>query len=133
MGYYVTFERSTAKFKVENATKIIKAIKEYNETASDYYKIEIPSSDNIKDIFREMDFEIIKSGKFYMIVDYISEKLGDQELWLPIIAQYMEDGFIHMIGEEGNHWKWKFDHGRFRDVAGRIMFDDEFHVDLDRK
>ena len=134
MGYYVTFVESTAKFKVSNKKKIIDALKAENKKVEEYYKLSsVLNSNDIKDIFAELDFEIEISGQYYRIVDYISEKLGEQEIWLPIIAPHMEDGFIHMIGEEGNHWKWKFDHGRFRDVGSRIMFDDEFHVDLDRK
>lgn len=134
MGYYVTFVESTAKFKISNQKKIIDALKAENKEVPEYDRLSsVLDSNNIKDIFNELDFEIEKSGKYYKIAYYISEKLGDQEIWLPIIAPYMEDGFIHMIGEEGNHWKWKFDHGRFRAVGSRIMFDDEFHIDLNRK
>ena len=134
MGYYVTFVESTAKFKISNQKKIIDALKAENKKVEEYYRLSsVLDSNNIKKIFDELDFEIEKSGKYYKLICYNSEKLGEQEIWFPIIAPYMEDGFIHMIGEEGNHWKWKFDHGRFREVAGRIMFDDEFHVDLDRK
>ena len=129
MGYYVTFEESTAKFKIKNAKRIIKAVKEYNKTVTDYLRL-APVTNNIKDIFEEMDFEIKKSGKYYKIVYYTGEKLGDQEIWLPVIAPYMEDGFIHMCGEEGNHWKWKFSNGKFREVKSRIIFDDEFHVKI---
>ena len=130
MGYYVTFGKSTVKFKVENVKKIIKAIKDYNKTVPDNDKILYTHSNDIKSIFRDMDFEITKSGKYYRIEYYISEKLGDQENYLPVIAPFMEDGFIHMIGEDGNHWKWKFQKGRFATYSGRVIFDDEFHISI---
>ena len=132
MGYYVTFEESTAKFKIKNKKKIIDALKSKNKEVPEYDRLSpVLDSNNIKEIFAELEFEIEKSGKYYKIVSYIGEKLGDQEVWLPIIAPYMEDGFIHMTGEDGNHWKWKFSNGRFREVGSRTMFDDEFHVKID--
>lgn len=131
MGYYVTFMESTAKFKVKNVNKIINAIKEHNKISEDYYRILSASSNNIKEIFEEMDLEIVKSGKYYKIERYISEKLGEQEVYFPVIAPHMEDGFIHMVGEEGNHWKWKFNKGKFREVAGSTVFDDEYHIEIE--
>lgn len=131
MGYYVTFEESTAKFKISNQKKIIAALKDKNKEVPEYDRLSsVLDSNDIRDIFNELDFEIEKSGKYYKIVDYSSVKLGEQDIWLPVIAPYMEDGFIHMIDEEGNHWKWKFNKGKFREVGGRIIFDDEFHIEI---
>jgi len=133
MGYYVNLEESTAKFKVKNKNKIIVAMKEHNKNVPDWHKLQCIESNckNIVEIFEELDFEIKKSGQYYEIICYISEKLGEQEFWFPIIAPYMEDGYIHMLGEGGEHWKWSFVNGKFKIMKARIMFDDDFHVEID--
>mgnify|MGYP001569726535 FL=1 len=139
MGYFMYLMESTASFKVINANKILKAIQNLHgsETVGDssgqhfswvdntFYKL-----NNLEEMFKEWRWEIEKSGKNYAIVGFLGEKLGDEEILFKTISPYMNEGYITMRGEDDHIWKWKFRNGRFREVPGRIIFDDEFHIEV---
>ena len=139
MGYFMYLMESTASFKVRNANKILKVIKNLHgsETIGDssgqhfsWVDNDFHKLDNLEEMFKEWRWEIEKSGKNYVIVGFLGEKLGDEEILFKTIAPYMNEGYIIMKGEDDSIWKWKFRNGRFREVSGRVVFDDEAHVEI---
>ena len=139
MGYCMNLMESTAGFETKNSEKILTAIQNlagketihdsngghFSWVANNFYEIR-----DIEKIFEEWRWKIEKNGSDYKIAGFLGEKLGDENILFDAIAPYMNNGHIVMQGEDMLIWKWKFNHGRFREVNSRVIFEDEFHVNL---
>ena len=75
-------------------------------------------------LFEECQWLIERNLNNYELVEFLGEKLGDDEVLFEAIAPFMNDGFIEMQGEDGHHWRWVFKDGKLHDVPGRVVFDD---------
>lgn len=142
MGYFMYLMESTASFKKKNAKKILDVIKNLHgsETITDdsgqHFSWVDDSFSDIEDIeqmFKEWRWEIEDQGKDYLVTSFLGEKLGDEAVLFEAIAPYMNNGHIIVRGEDDYIWKWKFNKGKFREVSGRVAFDDEFHIEIENK
>jgi hypothetical protein len=54
------------------------------------------------------------------------EKLGDDETFFETLAPFVKAGsYIEMEGEDGGHWKWKFDGKTMTEVSGKVVYEDD--------
>jgi hypothetical protein len=52
------------------------------------------------------------------------EKIGDEDILFATLAPFVDDGsYIHMIGEDGEHWRWIFKGGTMRKQHARMAWD----------
>jgi hypothetical protein len=58
------------------------------------------------------------------ITNFVGEKLGDdQDLWNAIAPFVQAGSFLHMVGEDGAHWRWSFDGQTCVEQEGKITFE----------
>lgn len=115
MGYCVEMKECEFFIKKENIDKAFNTLREYAKT-----KIEnkerlswidlhgVAYSETLTEALECCDFDILynDNGDVYD-VDWISEKLGDHDVILDVIAPYIEDGsYLQMYGEDGDTWRW---------------------------
>ena len=115
MGYCVEMKECEFFIKKENIDKAFNTLREYAKT-----KIEnkeslswidlhgIAYSETLTEALESCDFDVLynDNGDVYD-VDWISEKLGDHDVILNVIAPYIEDGsYLEMYGEDGDIWRW---------------------------
>jgi len=133
MGYCMSYQQGNARFKIEVKDKILQAIKNLRGKESvqdssgrhfrwvnnDFYKI-----DNIEKMFREWGWHLKedKEDGYFIITEFLGEKLGDDDILLNCIAPYMEDSYIEMYGEDAAIWRWVFQDGTFKETMAEISW-----------
>lgn len=59
------------------------------------------------------------------IIEFLGEKLGDDELIFSAIAPYVkDDSYIEMQGEDGTIWKWVFKGGKVKEKTAKVVYED---------
>lgn len=49
--------------------------------------------------------------------------LGDEDLLFNALAPYVEDGFIEMVGEDGDRWRWVFKNGACMEKEPKLVWE----------
>lgn len=115
MGYCVSMSDCDFKIKQENIINAITAIGKYLDEGNNLRWISKGGFwdffDNPAELFESMDYTLeLDANKDYIITDFYGEKLGDEHIWMDLIAPYVEKGsWIKMYGEDGHNWTWIFD------------------------
>lgn len=136
MGYYVSYQHGNAKFSIKKKDEVLQAIKNLHgkETIhdasgrhfswinNDFYKI-----NDIEKMFSEWRWglEIDATGSYFVITEFLGEKLGDDDIFFECIAPYMEDGYIEMCGEDSQLWRWVFQNGTVKEISPNISWNYE--------
>lgn len=59
------------------------------------------------------------------IVDFLGENIGDEDTIFAVIAPFMEPGgYIQMLGEDGERWRWCFDGKVCAQKTARVEWED---------
>lgn len=121
MGYVVEDKDCDFFIKKENIHNAHQALCCYSKTKTEikeYLKWidldEIIYSKTLEEALEICDFEIVydEDGNICDI-GWIGECLGDHDDILSVIAPYVEeDSYIHMYGDDGEHWRWCFKDNR---------------------
>ena len=136
MGYYVTITR--AEFDIPETDEVLQVLKDaswkfhdwkrggsYGPNGSEqkwfswmpYNYDEIAMS--VADVFRMLGFDFVsENGK--VCIDGYSNKTGQEDLFLAIVAPYVEEGsFIEWVGEDGTTWRMEVIDGRLTVAEGQ--------------
>ena len=118
--------------KKENIEKAFNTLRDYAKTKIENKErlswIDLHSvaySETLTEALESCDFDILynDNGDVYD-VDWISEKLGDHDVILDVIAPYIEDGsYLQMYGEDGEHWKWVFEDDKCHYKTSKIVWE----------
>ena len=132
MGYCVDLKDCKFTIKKENVTPAYNTLIEYakqklksNERLYWIYLEDIAQSVTLTEALEYCDFDLIydDDGNVYDI-DWIGENLGDHEEILNVIAPYVNDGsYMHMCGEDGEHWKWVFEDDKCHYKTSKIVWE----------
>lgn len=117
MGYCIEMTESTIAITKENSIKMMDMLSQYIEDnkpnwawvdTNSLYKY--CKSHNFNEVMSELRYETyFNDGNDVYEIDYFSgEKLGDEFNIFPILAPYISDGYIEMVGEDGDKWRWVF-------------------------
>ncbi|WP_346938235.1 hypothetical protein [uncultured Clostridium sp.] len=60
----------------------------------------------LEEIWNDLRYEIQEKDDYYIIVDFLGEKLGDDLKLFNLIAEYCEDGYIEFTGEDGERFRF---------------------------
>ncbi len=56
-------------------------------------------------------------------LEFIGEKLGDEQILFDSIAPFVEaDSYIVIAGDDGKIWRWLFEGGNCRYETGKVVF-----------
>lgn len=118
MGYCVYMEECTIKFRKENMENILQKLSNYFKTDSlrwvNGFNIEdmISKEDDedtpleLEEIWDDLRYEIQEQDGYYIVVDFLGEKLGDDFKFFNLMAEYCEDGYIEFTGEDGERFRF---------------------------
>ncbi len=57
-------------------------------------------------------------------INFIGEKLGDDNIFFQAIAPYVEEGsYIQMFNDSGKTWRWCFENGKMLEKYAKLAFD----------
>jgi len=111
-------EECTIKFKKENMKLILQKLSNYFKNSSlrwvngfDIEDMTAKEDDEdtpleLEDIWDDLRYEIQEEDNYYIITDFLGEKLGDDFKFLNLIAEYCEDGYIEFTGEDGEQFRF---------------------------
>lgn len=128
MGYCVEIEDSKFKFKSENSDILMKKVKDKfiaGEIGDRWLDVDyILECDNIEDFFYELRLALHENNGMYYLDYFVGEKLGDYELELySCIAEFVEDGYLEYLGEDGEKWRYVFEDGECKEVYPTINWE----------
>lgn len=120
--------------KSANCPNVVDAIralegKETNLTPEPHFYYiapkDVSSAKNIVDLFKAWRWEIeFDNQADISYVQFIGEKLGDEDILFQAIAPYVEDGsYIQVFDDDGRIWRWCFDEGRMLIKYAKLVFD----------
>lgn len=141
MGYCITQIGGKFEIKAKNKSKALEAIKklagkETIEDSSGAHFSWVDTSDftEAKTLEKaliawrwEADTTkwISHTNGDIIALNFTGEKWGDDTMLFEAIAPYVESGsFIEMEGEDGSRWKWAFNKGVFKEVKGKVVYDE---------
>jgi hypothetical protein len=129
MGYHMNQRDAVFKIKAENVDKTLEAVKGLAETVDEngsggacgggkktetwysWVTTEVFANANtLQEAMSEWRWDIDTDDEGNVVwIDFMGEKIGDEEFLFNAIAPYVEDGsFIEMQGEDGAIWRWNF-------------------------
>lgn len=134
MGRYIYVKEQKFCIKAENHPKVMEAIRslEGKETIFDYephfmfiLTKEVKAAKNISDLFKAWRWEIeFDSSGDIGYLQFIGEKLGDEDIFFEAIAPYVESGsYIQVFDDDGEIWRWCFEQGKMLIKNAKISFD----------
>lgn len=129
MGYCVEVSEKTFNFNPEKAKQIREKVQKYfSEDKIEgrwIGKGEVLDADNIVDLFDALRFKIYldEEDNLYKI-DYMSgEKLDGCELdMFQCMAEFINDGYVEYLGEDGDKWRYVFENGECKEVFPKVSW-----------
>lgn len=120
MGYCVDLEESTVTISKENSIKLMEFLKSYIiDSNPDWrwvnngYVVNYCVDNNFEELMYELGYAIYETDEPGYSIEYrSSEKLGDDEEIFSLIAPYINDGYIELLGEDGDKWRYVFENGK---------------------
>lgn len=123
MGYCVNLEESTVTITKDNSIKLMKFLEEYiieNEPSwrwvNNGYVVNYCIDNEFVELMDELGYAINETVEPGYAIEYrSSEKLGDDDEIFTLIAPYISDGYIELVGEDGDKWRYVFEDGKFEE------------------
>jgi hypothetical protein len=86
---------------------------------------QIENAENIRDILEAFRYKPTEDYGDIESLDFDGEKIGDEVFLFGLLAPYVKSGsFLNMVGEDGAHWRWLFKNGRFKEVVGKVVYEE---------
>jgi len=128
MGYCVEMLENEFSFKKENADNVVGAVKVWakeniNERKPWISVQTLLEAEDVESIFEEIRFPLVLKDEKYIIDWFIGEKMGCEDEIFKAIAEFVEDGYIEMLGEDGDRWRYVFKDGKFEYKSATITFE----------
>lgn len=127
MGYCVEIEESTISFDKDKIDKLMDKVKrDFKEGKIEgrwIDKNEVIEADNVEEFFDALRLAIYEYRNTYKI-DYLSgEKLDGCELDLyNSMAEFVNNGYIEYLGEDGERWRYVFKDGKCEEVYSKVSW-----------
>ena len=128
MGYYITQGETEILIKAEHHMAIVQKIKEFvyggnhfdwtnDNTILNTFSVEI--------IFSEVGWNPQYDEQGDIIgLEFVCEKLGSEDVFFELIAEFVEDGsYITIHGECEDSWRYVFNNGKMQILQGRIIYE----------
>lgn len=129
MGYCIQHEEGSIKIKKENMKLILNKLSDYFNDGGELRWVsgfnisDIEDIDNMLEVWEDLRYEIKDDGDYYIITDFMGEKLGDDDTFFKLIAPYCEDGYFQFYGEDGDLFRFIIKNGQFEEKFAKITFD----------
>jgi len=112
MGYCMNMRKCKIRIECENKNSALNILKQFTK-GKQFAWVDsevIQKCTNLEEALHEMRYEAILDDCSNIInLEFIGEKLGDDDKLFNYIAPFVEDGsYIEMAGEDGDIWRWVF-------------------------
>ena len=133
MGNCMVECTTTTSIDVEKTKDVLTQLQKYIEEHKPNWGW--VSTNYLRDACIENDFERvmyelryvvelqIQNNKKVYVLKFIGEKLGDDEEIFKILSPFMNDGYIEMLGEDGDKWRWVFQSGEMYIKYPSVIWD----------
>jgi len=139
MGYCMSMVEATAFIADENIPGAVAALKLLDKTGNKsgggYYGEDQPQrhwfawvaenwvdTDDIEELFEAWRYELERNDRGgYSVVCFNGEKFGDDDQFWNALSPYMQ-GYVQMLGEEGEQWRWVLGGERVANQEGTVKF-----------
>lgn len=121
MGYYIEFSKSTISISKQKSIKMMEELELHIENLkpnwawinTDTIMVCCKERDFIR-LMEELQYVIKIKNDEYVIDGFLADKLGDEIEILRIMAPFVDDGYIEMVGEDGEVIRWVFEDGKLK-------------------
>jgi hypothetical protein len=130
MGWSMSQAGCKFAIKRENHAPALAAIKSFIKRKGGFCWVSDGDADdwtNLAEALEELRWSPDLDGDYNITgVQFSGEKLGDDEAFFKLIAEFVESGsYIEMTGDEGTHWRWVFKDGKCEEINAALPWDDE--------
>lgn len=123
MGYGMRMQDSTATIAVEDIPAAQDALLALSPGRYAWMSLDWQQSGDIVEMLREWRYTIAWDEYGGILIDnFEGEKYGDDPVLWRTLAPHMR-GYITMMGEDGESWRWVFDGETLGTVPGRIVYE----------
>lgn len=127
MGYYITQGDTEIKIKAEHHIAIIEKIKEFVRQGNHLDWTDdntILNATDLGTIFDEVGWELEYNNGDVIGIEFVLEKLGSEDVFFHLIAEFVEDNsYITILGEGAESWRYIFNDGKMRILQGRYVYE----------
>lgn len=136
MGYFINKEEGFIKIKKSNMSKVLELLSNYFEDGCQLrwcngFNIEdMEESEDcynevltLEDVWEDLRYEITEDDSFYFISDFLGEKYGDDDTLFKIIAPFCEDSYMQFCGEDGEHFRFVIENGKFEEKCPKLIWE----------
>ena len=128
MGYYITQGDTEILIKGVNHTSLIKKVKEFIKAGNEFDWANndvILKTFSITELFDEICWEVKFNEQGDIdTLGFIGEKLGSEDVFFDLIAEFVEDGsYITIYGECADSWKYVFHNGKMKILQGKMIYE----------
>lgn len=126
MGYCINYEEGNIKIKKENMKLILDKLLDFFSNDGELRWVngfDIKNIDNVVEVWEDLRYKITEDDNYYIITDFVGEKLGDDDKLFKLIAEYCEDGYLQFCGEDGEHFRFIIENGKFKEKIAGLSWD----------
>ncbi|EQB4340930.1 hypothetical protein ACYJ2U_001649 [Clostridium botulinum] len=77
----------------------------------------------LEEIWNDLKYELEEDDNYYTIIDFIGEKLGDDDVLFKLIAPYCEDGYLQFHTDNGEHFRFVIKDGKFEEKNAGLSWE----------
>lgn len=130
MGYNILIIKTNFRIVAGNTDSVLLILKNLATRKQDFAFVKnnlVIDSNDISSAFeaRRWLLEIDDEGNI-VDLDFVGEKLGDEQILFDAIAPFVETGSYIIVagenGESGKVWRWRFDGKHCNYKVGKIIF-----------
>lgn len=127
MGYYITQGETEILIKAEHHRAIVSKIKDFVRHGNHFDWTDdnvILNAIDLPTIFDEIGWELEYNDGDVVGIEFVYEKLGSEDVFFELIAEFVEDGsYITIHGECEDSWRYVFNNGKMQTLQGRIIYE----------
>lgn len=133
MGYYIEMVECTTSIDAEKTKAVLTCLQKYIADhrpnwrwVSTTYLIDACMQNDFERVMDELRYAVelqVYNNKKVYVLEFIGEKLGNDKKVFEILAPFMNDGYIEMLGEDGDKWRWVFESGEMHIKYPSVIWD----------
>lgn len=128
MGYDARQVECDFEIRVENhpsALETLKAVASERGSLCWVNSTDLEEAETLTEALRKCGWDAKLDAAYNIVsIQFEWEKIGDEDVLFNAVAPFVKEGsFIHMVGGDGDHWRWVFRNGGCVEETGKIVWE----------